>query len=185
MSTVVAQSLEALEEGLVEVEKSPSDYGTLEMIVCRPAEAERIILDTGEIDLEVGLVGDNWKQRGSRHTEDGSAMIEAQITLMNSRVAELMTQDRQQWPLAGDQLFVDMNLSMENLPPGQQISIGEAVLEISEMPHTGCGKFSARFGPGAIRFVNSKDGRARRLRGVNARVIKPGKIRAGDSVQKV
>ncbi|MCI0711451.1 MAG: MOSC domain-containing protein [Chloroflexi bacterium] len=178
-------SLEELEQGLVGIDASPSNHGTLEMIVCRPAVGERKLLDSGNIDLDVGLVGDTWKQRGSRHTEDGSAMIEAQITLMNSRVIQLITQDRDRWALAGDQLYVDFNLSIENLPPGQQLAIGEVVLEISDKPHTGCDKFTKRFGHGAIRFVNSKSGRARLLRGVNARVIQPGRIRVGDTVQKV
>lgn len=185
MTTAATLSLEQLEQGLVDIDASPFDHGTLEMIVCRPAVDERQLLNSGEIDLEVGLVGDTWKQRGSRHTDDGSAMIEAQITLMNSRVIQLITQDRDRWALAGDQLYVDLNLSVENLPPGQQLAIGDAVLEISATPHTGCRKFSERFGPGAIRFVNSKSGQTRRLRGVNARVIQPGTIRVGDTVQKI
>jgi hypothetical protein len=185
MTTAVTLSLEELEQGLAEVENSPFDNGTLEMIVCRPAVNERKVLESGELDLEVGLVGDNWKARGNRHTEDGSADIAAQITLMNSRVIQLITQDRDRWVLAGDQLYVDFDLSVENLPPGQRIAVGDAVLEVSETPHTGCKKFTERFGSGAIRFVNSKDGRARRLRGLNARVIMPGTIRVGDSVQKV
>ena len=164
---------------------SPRDGGILEMIVCRPDTNERVVVQEGEISLAEGLVGDNWRARGSRAMEDGSANPEAQITLMNSRVIQALAQDRARWPIAGDQLFVDLDLSIDNLPPGQRIAIGTAVLEISATPHTGCDKFTERFGHEAIRYVNSQEGLAARRRGVNARVIQPGSFRVGDSIHKV
>jgi hypothetical protein len=174
-----------LEAGIVEAGISPRDHGTLEMIVARPGTDLRVVLDQGELHVEDGLVGDDWKMRGSKSTPDGSAHPEAQITLMNSRVIELLSGGRESWPLAGDQLFVDLDLSVDNLPAGQRIAIGSAVLEITAMPHTGCDKFTARFGHDAIRFVNSKEGRAARRRGIYARVVQAGTIRAGDTITKI
>ncbi len=164
---------------------SPQDNGTVEMIVCRPDEGERLQLEQAELDMTEGMKGDNWLARGSRHTDDGRAMIEAQITLMNSRTIDAIAQDREKWALAGDQLFVDFDLSAENLPVGQQIAIGTAILEVSEVPHNGCGKFTERFGSEATRFVNSKEGRANRRRGVNTRVVQAGTINIGDSITKI
>jgi hypothetical protein len=174
-----------LEAGLAELEGSPQDHGRLEMIVRRPAIGERVVIERGEANLVDGLAGDNWRARGSSQTADGSAHPEAQITLMNSRIIQLIAQDRSRWPLAGDQLFVDLDLSINNLPPGQRLAIGGAVLEISTIPHNGCQKFTDRFGLDANRFVNSDEGRQARRRGVNARVIQPGVIAVGDRVSKI
>jgi hypothetical protein len=176
---------EALEERLVELGSSPGDRGIVEMIVSRPKDDERQELEHARLDLVDGLVGDNWLQRGSRRTEDGSAHPDMQVAIMNSRIIKLVAQDRSRWPLAGDQLFIDLDLSSDNLPPGQRISIGQAILEITDTPHTGCRKFSARFGSGALRFVNSKEGRTLRRRGIYARVVQPGNIQVNDVVTKV
>jgi MOSC domain-containing protein YiiM len=89
------------------------------------------------------------------------------------------------WQLAGDQLFIDLDLSEENLPPGTQLAMGTAVIEVTAEPHTGCGKFIARFGVDAVKFVNSPIGQRLRLRGVNARVVRSGRIRVGDSIRKL
>lgn len=174
-----------LEAGLMELGESPRDGGTLEMIVSRPAEGERVVMERGEMDVVQGLIGDNWQARGSRHTEDGSARPEAQITLMNSRVVQTVAGDRDRWALAGDQLYVDLDLSEDNLPAGQRIAIGTAILEITALPHTGCDKFTARYGHDAIRFVNSKEGRAQRRRGIYAKVVQAGTISAGDTISKL
>ena len=141
---------------------------------------------SADLDLELGLVGDTWRERGSRHTEDRSADPERQITLMNARAAALVAVDRERWPLAGDQLFVDLHLGAAELPPGTRITIGDtAVIEVTAAPHTGCAKFSARFGVDALRVVNSPPGRALNLRGINARVVVAGTIRVGDEVLAV
>ena len=135
------------------------------------------------MSLESGLVGDNWLQRGNTRTPDGRADPEKQLNLMGSRVVALLAQDKARWPLAGDQLYVDFDLSLANLPPGSRLAMGEAVIEVTPPPHTGCKKFVERFGVDAMKFVNSKVGRELNLRGVNAKVVTPGKIRRGDAVR--
>ncbi len=174
-----------LEAGMPHIHQSPKEQGLLKMIVRRPGEDEREVIELAELDLLDGLVGDNWKARGSRHTPDGSANQSAQITVMNSRTIELVAQDQDRWPLAGDQLYIDMDLSQDNLPPGTRLAIGSAVIEVSAAPHTGCKKFSARFGVDAMKFVNSNEGKELRLRGVNTRVVQGGVIHVGDVVRKV
>ena len=178
-------TLDELQAGLAAMGDSPIDHGTLEMIVCRPASGERILSETGMLDLSEGLVGDNWYTRGSKMTPDGTAHPEMQITLMNSRVIQLFAQDRACWAWAGDQLYVDIDLSIDNLPPGQRIAIGGAVLEISTLPHTGCAKFTDRFGHDATRFVNLPEGKHARRRGVNTQVVQPGAITVGDTIIKL
>jgi MOSC domain-containing protein YiiM len=167
-----------LEAGLAHVLASPSDLGTVELVVRRPAEGEREILDEGVVDFP-GLVGD-------RHTLRQDTHAGTEITLMNARVVDLVAGgDRERWALAGDQLYVDFDLRHENLPPGSRLQVGSATLEVSEMPHTGCAKFTARFGSAATQFINGKPHRELRLRGMNTRVITPGTVRPGDTIQKL
>jgi hypothetical protein len=154
------------------------------MIVRRPNVDEREILNEGELDLLEGLTGDTWKDRYSRHTTDGSANINAQLTIMNSRTIALLAQREERWSLAGDQLYIDMDLSEENLPPGIRLALGSAVIEVSAQPHAGCNKFSERFGVEAMKFVNSPEGKRLHLRGINTRIIQSGTIRVGDIVRK-
>lgn len=175
---------EELVAGLPEIEGSPREAGRVDLIVARPENFERKVLDQAMLDAEAGLVGDNWQTRGSRHTPDGSAEMARQITVMNARAAALIAGPQDRWPLAGDQLYVDFDLSVDNLPPGTEVTIGGARLVVSEEPHTGCAKFTERFGVEALRFVNSPDGRRLRLRGLNARVVTPGTVRLGDSVTR-
>jgi len=174
-----------LETGLAHIQRSPADAGPLQMIVRRPAKGEREVLDEGELDLTAGLVGDNWSTRGSSRTPDGAAHPGMQLNIMNARVVALVAQDKGRWALAGDQLYVDMDLSAENLPPGTRLSLGDAIIEVTEQPHTGCKKFVLRFGVDAMKFVNSPTGRLLHLRGINARVVQPGTIRVGDVVRKL
>jgi hypothetical protein len=176
---------EELEAGMHEICRAPREEGTLEMIVRRPSSGEREVLGEGELDLEVGLVGDNWKARGSRSTPDGSAHPEMQLNIMSARVVALLAQTRERWALAGDQLFIDLDLSTDNLPPGTRLAIGSAMIEITSVPHTGCAKFAARFGAEATRFVNSPVGKLLRLRGLNAKIVQPGNVRAGDRVKRI
>ena len=166
-----------LDAGLAHIQASPGDGGRLEMLVRRPRTDEREVLDVGVLDLEAGLVGDKWR----KHGQDS---VDMQITVMNSRAVALVAQSRGRWSLAGDQLYIDLDLGNENLPPGTHLKIGEAVIEVTAVPHTGCRKFSARFGTDATRFVNSKQGRQLNLRGVNARVVEPGIVRVGDIARK-
>ncbi|MGB5487157.1 MAG: hypothetical protein WBN06_07195, partial [Lysobacterales bacterium] len=142
-------------------------------------------LNQGSLDPAHGLVGDNWLKRGSRATDDGSAHPEMQLNIMNSRVIALVAQHPERWALAGDQLFIDMDLSPENLPPGTKLSIGSAVIEVTSPPHTGCKKFVARFGLDAMIFVNSGTGKQLNLRGINAKVIQAGTVRTNDVVEKI
>jgi hypothetical protein len=176
--------LAALEAGLDEIRRSPADRGRIELIVRRPAENERQTLLEATLDTGEGLVGDNWRTRGSRATDDGSAHPGMQLTLMNSRVAELVAGHPDRRQLAGDQLFVDLDLSSANIPPGTRLAMGSAVIEVTDQPHLGCGKFAARFGVDALRFVNSAVGRQLNLRGVNATVVAGGVVRPGDAIRR-
>ena len=159
MEQIKQLTMEDLHAGLEQVHGSPDDEGTLQMIVRRPRVGEREVLEQGELDLVEGLVGDNWKTRGSRGTPDGKAHPGMQLNVMNSRVIALVAQDKSRWPLAGDQLYLDMNLSTANLPPGTRLSLGNAIIEVTDQPHTGCKKFVSRFGVDAMKFVNSTTGR--------------------------
>jgi hypothetical protein len=171
-----------IEAGIDHVLRSPADEGRVEMIVVRPAVGERRETEEGELDVERGLVGDNWFDRGSKRTGDGSAHPEMQLNIMNYRFAALIAGPRDRVPLAGDQLFVDLDLSAANLPPGTRLSAGTAVIEVTSIPHLGCKKFVERFGIDAMKFANSEFGRRHNLRGINAKVVRSGTILAGDTV---
>jgi hypothetical protein len=174
-----------LEQSLDDIRNAPADAGTLELIVARPAVDERVVLTESRLDLASGLEGDTWRARGSNRTTDGSSNPDAQLTLMNARAATAVAGDRERWPLAGDQLFVDLDISVANLPPGSRVRIGSAVIEFSEPPHTGCAKFISRYGVDAQKFVNSPIGRELRLRGANCRVVVAGTVRQGDVIKKL
>jgi hypothetical protein len=174
-----------LEAGLDDIRRSPRDEGVLELIVRRPQSGERDVLHEGQLDLVVGLVGDNWKARGSTRTSDGSSHPDMQLNVMNSRAIALVARVKGRWPLAGDQLFIDLDLSTENLPAGTRLGLGTAVIEVTAQPHTGCKKFVARFGLDAMNFVNSDLGRQLHLRGINAKVVRAGVIRVGDVARKL
>jgi hypothetical protein len=177
-------TLEQMQAGLEKIRQSPKAEGVLRLIVRRPESERREVLEDGRLDPQNGLVGDNWKMRGSRSTPDGLANPEMQLNVMNARVIELLAQDKERWALAGDQLYVDLDLSEANVPPGTRLAIGSAVIEVTTPPHTGCKKFSARFGADAMKFVNSLEGKQLHLRGINAKVVRPGVIRVGDVVKK-
>ncbi len=178
-------TMKELEAGLDHIRQSPKDNGVLEMIVRRPQVNERERLEEGTLDLTEGLLGDNWKSRGSSRMQDGSAHPDMQLNIMNARVIELLAQDKERWQLAGDELFIDIDLSDENLPAGTRLALGAAIIEVTAEPHNGCKKFAERFGQDAVIFVNSTEGKKLHLRGINARVIQGGKICVGDTARKL
>jgi hypothetical protein len=173
---------EVVEDGLEAVRLAPKDTGTVELIVRRPAEDEREVVAGARLDPVEGLVGDNWPARANSRHEDGTPRPETQLTLMSARAAALLAGPRERWQLAGDQLFVDLDLSGANLPPGTVLRIGSAVLEITDEPHHGCGKFARRFGVDALKLVNSPPGRELKLRGIYARIVTGGAIATGDAI---
>jgi hypothetical protein len=161
-----------LEAGLPLLRAAPRERGVLEMIVRRPASNEREALEGGELRAGAGLVGDRWTP-----TSKGEP-----LTLTNSRLIGLLALTRDRWPLAGDQLYVDFDLSAAHVPPGTHLRVGSAVIEVSAEPHTGCRKFRDRFGLDALRFISSPVGRELNLRGINAYVVTSGTVRVGDAV---
>ena len=169
--------MDELEAGLETIRQAPKAEGVLELIVRRPRVGEREMLDEGRLDVDEGLVGDRWKTRHSPNPD-------TQLNIMGARVIALVAQEKDRWPLAGDQLFIDLDLSVDNVPPGTRLAIGSAVVEVTAEPHTGCAKFMSRFGLDATHFVNSSLGRELQLRGVNAKVVQSGVIRVGDIARK-
>jgi len=179
------RTADQLEAGLAHILNSPSQQGIVELMVCRPRVGSRKVLHNAQLDLRQGLLGDNWLARGFRKRTDGSAHPDMQINLMNSRVISLVAGARQNWPLAGDQFYVDLDRSKRNLPPGTRLALGTAIIEITAEPHQGCKKFSERFGLEAMKFVNSGRGKALNLRGINARVVKAGELATGAVITKL
>jgi len=185
VETVKHLSLQEMEAGLDSIRRSPKEIGKLIMIVQRPETDTRQVLEEGRLDPSEGLVGDNWKMRGSHSMPDGSANPDMQLNLMNVRVIALISPDKARWALAGDQLYVDLDLSGSNVPPGTRLAIGTAVIEVTAPPHLGCKKFSARFGSDAVKFVNSAEGKDLHMRGINARIVQAGIVRVEDVVRKL
>ena len=178
-------TMEELEAALDHLREAPKDEGVIQLIVRRPDVDQREVLDQAEMDPLKGLIGDTWIVRKSRRTPDGSPHPEMQINIMNARVTALVAQEKERWSLAGDQLYIDMDLSRQNLPAGTRLQIGSAVLEVSELPHTGCHKFVSRFGEDAMKFVNSPLGKELCLRGINAKVVQGGVVKVGQTAKKI
>ena len=178
-------TLAELNAGLPEILASPDDNGTLRAIVIRPSKTQRADLGTCEISLALGNHGDHWVMGCWKSTEDGQPHPDVQICLMNARCIGLIAQERANWPPAGDNLFIDMDLTPANTPPGTRLAIGSALIEITDTPHNGCASFIERYGRDACIFVNTGEGKKLRLRGIYARVVQDGRITAGDRLVKV
>jgi hypothetical protein len=185
LTAVKHLTMEELEAGLGAIRESPGDEGVLELIVRRPDIGMREVLEEAELDVANGLLGDNWRVRGSSRTADGSSHPDMQLNVMNARAIALLAQRRDRWPLAGDQLFIDLDLSVDNLPAGTRLALGTAVIEVTNQPHTGCKKFVERFGLDALKFVSSPVGKQLNMRGINAKVVHPGTISVGCTVTKI
>jgi len=174
-----------LEAALGHLRDAPKNDGVVQLIVRRPRVDERELLEEADLDPVRGLIGDSLCFRGSSRTADGGPHPEMQINIMNARVTALVAQEKNRWSLAGDQLYLDMDLSKENLPAGTRLAIGSAVLEVSPLPHTGCHKFVSLFGVDAMKFVNSTVGKELCLRGINAKVVQAGTVRLGSIAKKL
>ena len=174
-----------IETEVIDIKKSPRNEGIVELIVARPGVGQRQEIDNGELDLEQGLIGDNWIKRVSDRTKGRSAYLDRQLTLMNSKAIQAIAKEKNRWKLSGDQFFVGLDLSPENLPPGTQLSMGTAIIVVTSPPHLGCKKFAEKFGQEALKFVNSELGISLNLRGINARVIFPGSVSRGSIIKKV
>ena len=185
ITTLNHLTMTQLEAAVDRIRESPKDNGVVEMIVRRPQIDTREVVAEAHFDVKDGLIGDSWMYRGSSKTADGGPHPEMQVTIMNSRVVDLVAQAKERWPLAGDQLYIEMDLSKENLPAGSRIAVGSAVLEVSPLPHTGCHKFVSRFGLEAMKFVNSEIGLQLCLRGINAKVIEGGTVKLGQTAKKI
>ena len=158
----------------------PRERGSVRLLCVRRAPSEHETPESVEVTVSEGLVGDRWS-RATAHDPDP----DSQVTLMMAGVAELVAAAEQPLHEAGDNILVDYDISVDNLPVGSRLRIGEAVLEVSATPHTGCSKFSGRFGQDALRWVNWRYWRERRLRGVNCRVVSGGTVRLGDAVERI
>ncbi len=178
-------TFDELQNGLPYILASPQDHGTLEAIVIRPATDERVSLDECALSPELGVHGDNWAKGCWKSLPDGRPHPNVQVAIMNSCTIALLAQDKDRWPLAGDNLYMDLDISDDNMPPGQRLAIGSVILEITAEAHNGCKKFSARFGSDAVKFVNSDEGKRLGLRGIYARIVQAGVLHVGDSVDKV
>ena len=172
-----------LDASLDHIRAAPKDEGTIELIARRPTIGTREIVETARFSLAEGLVGDAWPRRPSSKT--GAPNLDQQVTIMNARAIAAIVPERADWVGAGDQLYVDLDLSAANLPAGTRLAVGTAVLEVSAHPHIGCAKFTKRFGSMVTKWVNSETGQQLNLRGVNARVVVEGEVRTGDAIRKL
>jgi hypothetical protein len=183
---VPIRTLTELESALDHLRAAPADAGTLSLVVRRPERLARELLREAVVDEADGLVGDNWLSRATSRAKAEGRHLDAQVTVMSARMVGLLGDTDDERALAGDQLYVDLDLSHDNLPAGSRFQVGDdVVLEVTAKPHAGCRKFLARFGEDAVAFVNSEEGSRLRLRGLNARVVRGGVVRVGDDVRRI
>lgn len=176
---------EQIEAGLSHILASPQDQGTLEAIVIRPEENERELRKLVYLTPECGVEGDRWATSSSLRLADGRPDPRVQVSLMNFRILRMIAGDEDRMCLAGDNLIVDLDLREANVPVGQKLAIGEAVVQVTEVPHTGCKKFANRYGEDATRFINAAERKSLHLRGLYARVLQAGTVQVGDVIRKV
>ena len=176
---------EDLEKGIENIRNSPKDEGIVELIVCRPDVDERRELKEAELDVKIGLIGDNWLSRGNSRRADNTADPDTQLNIMNARSISLIARTKENWKLAGDQLYVDLDLSPDNLPPGTQLKVGSALIEVTDEPHLGCKKFMERYGKDATVFINSDLGKSLNMRGINAKILRSGIVKRGSLIKKI
>jgi MOSC domain-containing protein YiiM len=143
------------------------------------------MLDSCALSRAGGVHGDNWALGCWKTTDDGRPHPDVQVCIMNSRCIAAIAGEKENWAPAGDNLFLDLDLTRENLPTGQRLAIGTAVIEVTAEPHNGCQNFVNRYGRDATVFVNTGEGRRLRLRGIYARVVEDGQVAVGDAVRKV
>jgi hypothetical protein len=170
------QTTETLEAGLQQI-AAPKDRGKVVLLIARGEGGRREILESVRLEPDAGMPGDAWGRRPKRKPETS-------IAVMQSDAAELIA-NGQPVELSGDNLYLALDLSKENLPAGSRLRAGETILEVTPYPHNGCAKFQARFGEEAVRFTARPDLRHRNLRGIYMRVVKGGEVRAGDPIEVI
>jgi len=168
---------DALTQRLNAFAAAPKENGRLEMIVRCPVSNQREILQTVHLSVEAGLPGDKWGAKSNPNPV-------SQLTVMRHDIADMIA-NGQSLALFGDNLFVNLDIAAANLPVGSRLQIGEAVIEVTPLPHDGCTKFKARFGADAFYFVNAKPTRHLNLRGICCRVVRAGNVEAGSAVRVV
>ena len=171
-------STSEIEKKIDRIAQSPRDLGTLECIVLRLPNEKRETPQEAVVSPDGGLHGDRWRMAKSPNQR-------GQISMMNASFQRTIAGDEDRMTLAGDNLLVDLDLNKDNLPTGARLRIGSSVVEVTDLPHTGCSKFERRYGIDALNFTSSHTHKFQRLRGLFVRTIKPGLIRVGDTIIKI
>jgi len=159
---------------------SPKDVGKIESIIVRRRKNERELRKEVFLSPEKGVEGDRWYDLSK-----GKPDPRRQLTIINSRLIKLLAQSVERMQLAGDNLIIDLDISDANLPVGQRLTIGKVMVEITDVPHTGCSRFAERYGNDAVEFINAPERSSLRLRGVYAKFLNSGLIHVGDIIKKI
>lgn len=163
-----------LESGLQALPPAPRDLGRVTAIIRRPEPQQRESLESVDLSVEAGIPGDAWNRAPTKSPE-------GQLAVMNTAIARLIA-NGQDLVVFGDNLFVDLDLSAASLPSGSRLSVGNAIVEVTPLPHNGCKKFHARFGPDALRLVQAPGTRAQNYRGIYWKVVTSGQVQVGAPV---